>query len=381
MGGTDEPSHGLAALYAALAHLYFAGGRIDEQLVVAERAVELARAAGDDRILADAETKRALALLLLGRLEDAQRVLEEAIPLAEAAGDLDILGRMLTNVGSVYGAIGELEQGRRYAERALEVAEQWGDAAQVVFATVTLGTWCFFVGDWTQTRTYLERALGLGRAIGAPRVVAPPLVLLGWLCLAVGSWEEASRYLEEGCTIADRSAGFGLLLDAHALLAEREILEGHPDAACARLGPLRDAARQEVWGGPYAQATLAWAYLEMGDVAAADELVGQAVRRARVEGYGFALVEAQRVQATVAIRQGRWEEAERALEEGLALARSMPYPYGEARLLHVYGQMHVAKGEPGPARQRLEAALAIFRRLGARKDAERVEGTLTALRQ
>jgi hypothetical protein len=43
--------------------------------------------------------------------------------------------------------------------------------------------------------------------------------------------------------------------------------------------------------------------------------------------------------------------------------------------------MHVAKGEPGPARQRLEAALAIFRRLGARKDAERVEGTLTALRQ
>jgi tetratricopeptide (TPR) repeat protein len=367
-------------LYAALAHLYLAGGRIDEQLAAAERAVELARAVGDDRILADAETKRALALLLSGRLEDAQRVLEEAIPLAEAAGDLDILGRMLTNVGSVYGAIGELEQGRRYAERALKVAEQSGNAAQVVFATVTLGTWCFFVGDWAQARTHLERALALARQIGAPRVVASPLVLLGWLCLAEGAWDEASRYLEEGCTIADRSAGFGLLLDAHARLAEREILEGRPDAACVRLAPVLDAARQEVWGGPYAQAILAWAYLEMGDVAAADELVGQTVRRARGEGYGFALVEAQRVQATVAIRQGRWEEAERALEEGLTLARSMPYPYGEARLLHVYGQMHVAEGEPGPARERLKAALAIFQRLGARKDAERAEGTLTALR-
>jgi tetratricopeptide (TPR) repeat protein len=374
--GMDEPTPGLAALYAALAHLYFAGGRIDEQLVAAERAMELARAVGDDRILADAETKRALALLLLGRLEDAQRVLEEAIPLAEAVGDLDILGRMLTNVGSVYGAIGELEQGRRYAERALEVAQQQGNAAQVVFATVTLGTWCFFVGDWAQARMHLERALGLGREIGAPRVVASPLVLLGWLCLAEGAWDEASRYLEEGCTIADRSAGFGLLLDAHARLAEREILEGHPDAACARLAPLLDAARQEVWGRPYAQAILAWAYLEMGDVAAAGELVGHAVRRARGERYGFALVEAQRVQAAVAIRQGRWEEAERALEEGLALARSMPYPYGEARLLHVYGQMHVAKGEPGPARERLEAALAIFRRLGARLDVERVERAL-----
>jgi tetratricopeptide (TPR) repeat protein len=317
----------------------------------------------------------------LGRLEDARRVLEEAIPLAEAAGDLEILGRMLTNVGSVYGAIGELEQGRRYAERALKVAEQSGNAAQVVFATVTLGTWCFFVGDWAQARTHLERALGLGRAIGAPRVVAPPLVLLGRLCLAEGAWDAASRYLEEGCTIADRGAGFGLLLDAHALLAEREILEGHPDAACVRLAPLLDAAHQEVWGGSYAQATLAWAYLAMGDVATADELVGQAVRRARGEGYRFALLEAQRVQATVAIRQGRWAEAERALEEGLMLARSIPYPYGEARLLHVYGQLHVAKGEPGPARQRLEAALAIFRRLGARKDAERAEMALTALRQ
>ena len=57
----------------------------------------------------------------------------------------------------------------------------------------------------------------------------------------------------------------------------------------------------------------------------------------------------------------------------------MPYPYGEARLLHVYGQMHVARGEPGPAHARLEAALAIFRRLGALKDVERVEQALVDL--
>ena len=117
----------------------------------------------------------------------------------------------------------------------------------------------------------------------------------------------------------------------------------------------------------------------MGDVAAADELVGQTLRRARVEGYGFALVEAQRVQATVAIRQGHWEDAERSLEEGLSLAQRMPYPYAEGRLLHVYVEGHEAKGGPEPARERLEAALAIFRRLGACRDAERVEQTLRML--
>src|SRR5436190_8651503 len=57
----------------------------------------------------------------------------------------------------------------------------------------------------------------------------------------------------------------------------------------------------------------------------------------------------------------------------------MPYPYAAARLLHVYGEMHAQKRELEPARERLEAALAIFRRLGARKDVERVEQALATL--
>jgi tetratricopeptide (TPR) repeat protein len=380
--GTDEPSHGLAVLYAALAHLYFAGGWIDEQLAAAERAAELARGVGDNRILVDAQNRRGLALFLMGRLEEAQCVLEEAIPLAEAVGDLVTLGRVFTNVGSVYSARGTLEQGRQYAERALEVAERCGDAAQIVFAIVVFAGDHFYTGDWVQARTHLERAVALGRQIGAPRVVAPPLVLLGWLLLAEGTWDDASRYLEEGIIAAERSANVGLRGHAHALLAEREILEGHPDAACGRLAPWLNAPRQDIWGGQNLQPTLAWAYLELGEVAAAAEMVGQAITRIRAVGYyRTVLVHALWVQAMVATRQGRWEDAERTLEEGLALARSMPYPYAEARLLHVYGQMHAQMGEPVPARERLQEALAIFRRLGARKDAERAEKTLTALPQ
>ena len=67
------------------------------------------------------------------------------------------------------------------------------------------------------------------------------------------------------------------------------------------------------------------------------------------------------------------------LEEGLTLAHSMPYPYAEGRLLHVYSAMHAQKREPQPTRERLEAARAIFRLLGARKETERVEQALAAL--
>jgi hypothetical protein len=59
----------------------------------------------------------------------------------------------------------------------------------------------------------------------------------------------------------------------------------------------------------------------------------------------------------------------------------MPYPHEEARLLHVYGQLHAQTGEPVPARERLEAACFIFRRLGSHKDSERTVQDLAALPQ
>src|SRR5204863_403033 len=84
--------------------------------------------------------------------------------------------------------------------------------------------------------------------------------------------------------------------------------------------------------------------------------------QARAEGVRPALADALRVQALVDARRGDPAAGQRALDEGLAVARSISYPYAEARLLHAYGEMQAQKGEPEAARQRLEAALAIFRR-------------------
>jgi tetratricopeptide (TPR) repeat protein len=78
-------------------------------------------------------------------------------------------------------------------------------------------------------------------------------------------------------------------------------------------------------------------------------------------------------------RLGRVEQAAAALDEGLALAPALPYPYGEARLLAVYGRLNAQAGQPEQARDHLAAALAIFRRLGARKDVERTEQALATL--
>jgi hypothetical protein len=91
------------------------------------------------------------------------------------------------------------------------------------------------------------------------------------------------------------------------------------------------------------------------------------------------LARAELQRASVLLAVERLAEARSALEDGLALARPMPYPYREGRLLHDDGMLQVQQGRRGQARERLEAALAVFRRLSAHKDAERTEYLLAAL--
>jgi hypothetical protein len=83
-------------------------------------------------------------------------------------------------------------------------------------------------------------------------------------------------------------------------------------------------------------------------------------------------VGALRVRAMIEARQGNQERARRTLEEGLRRARSMPFPYGEARLLEAYALLDRQRGDTPSGDARLAEALAIFKRLGARRDIERL---------
>jgi hypothetical protein len=205
------------------------------------------------------------------------------------------------------------------------------------------------------------------------------LAFRGYLHRVEGAWEEASRDLAEALTVAERSGDRLILLFSHSQLADIEVRQGQPRAACRRLLPLlahQDMQRQLLgWVVP----ALAWARLELREASEAAELIRQSVGYTREAGELFLLADILWLQARVATQQGRSDETARAVEEGLALTRSLPYPYMEARTLQACGLLHRHRGESPQTREKLEAALAIFRRLGARKDSECVEQALAAL--
>lgn len=380
----DRPSPALAVAYVALARLFFYTGRYTDKMAAAERTAELAAMLNDARILAEAEQRRGVAMLMLGRTDDALRVLEGTIPRAEAVGDLFVLSRALVAAGAIYLKRGESATSLVYRERAVAVAERLGDPAEIAFMLALLGWTIYYRGDWRLARHHSERALALLASSGATLAAAYPLHVLGVLCLAEGDEEEASRRLEECATLAEQSGDLQALRFAQRALATRDVLAGHADKARTRLEPLLDRPGLEEDLVTDLLPVLAWADLERGDEAAASTVVREALRRATNSGDRIMLVEAWRIGGMVATRQGRWEDAGHAFQEALGLTRAMGYPYEEGRTLYEWGAMLTcqgaaqgALGETWPrAHERLEAALTIFLRLGARNDAARAEQRL-----
>lgn len=371
------PSYGLAALWAALARLYDAIDEYKEQLRAADRAMELAREIGDTKLLIGAEVTRSSALSQMGQHDDALRVVEELIPRAEEAGDLTNLARALGNAARYYARRGEFDKDRLYRERALEVAERRGDRHGIIMGSMSLNMNAFLTGDWDLSRRHLERAEGIIRSLGATNLSLWPVMARGWLALREGDMDAVETYAQEALSITGEDGDSDWWRLTLRLLAEHDLLDGRPEDALNRLEPVRRYSGWKKDSGILW--TLAWIHLELGNESEAQDLAARAIARARARSNQSDLVEALNVQGRAMAKQGSWNAAELLFDEALALARSLPLPFGEARVLYEYGAMQAVQGSTGQARRRLKKALSVFQRLGAIKDAERVERALADL--
>jgi tetratricopeptide (TPR) repeat protein len=207
------------------------------------------------------------------------------------------------------------------------------------------------------------------------------VVARGHLRQLEGAADEAAQLLDEGITIYSQQGKRSGLRWAQGLRAACDIHAGQHAAARDRLLPLLDRGDvEEHFVSTQVLPALAWAYLELGETDQASATAQDALRRLRSGGNQFSLVEGLHVQALIARRQRRWVVAERALEEGLALARTMPRPHAEGRLLRDHGVLLAEQGQRARACDRQRAALTIFRRLGAWWDVECTERDLQVCR-
>jgi tetratricopeptide (TPR) repeat protein len=306
-------------------------------------------------------------------------VLEEATRLAEGVGAPETVRTASYFAATAHLAQGAFGRSRASSRRALVAAEQVGDPGWVAVASSELGFCLFHQGDWAEAQVYLERGAEMASRLGPSFISSWSLAYLGQFYVGLGAWEDAAHAFDEALTMAKRLQWSALQWYVQSCLAELEVLRGCPDAAVALLEPVLDEPDVDWRSAVMLPATLAWAYLARDDVTAADEMAERAASEAVRRQDLVHMVGSLRVQGMVLSRQRRRERAETTFQEALALARTMAYPYAEARILVEYGLLHGQRGEPDPARKRLEEALAVFQRLGAKKDIERTEQALAGI--
>jgi tetratricopeptide (TPR) repeat protein/transcriptional regulator with XRE-family HTH domain len=371
----------LAALYTGLARLFFGLGRYSDELAAAERAVNLAQELGDQMLLAVANARRGAAMMTVGRREEAREALEEAITLSEAAGNLGTITVALDNLGEIARDGGDYRQGQRDCERAVELAEQIGVPGRIAWTLTKLGRIHLLKGEWARARAIFERALRLLE--DDPRSAAYPRIHLGQLDLLEGNWETGSARVEAAMRAEAPGRDLWLRWHGQRLLAERDLLDGRPAAALARLTPLAEQT-----GGRKPQGTimftllfapLAWAYLELDQEDEAEAVLTEGMARAQAQNHRLAQAELLRVQGMLRTRQGRWQEAWEVLEEAIELAQHMPDPHREAQARAVLGTLAARTGKDVEARDQLRESLAIFQRLGAHPYIRRVQRSLVQL--
>jgi tetratricopeptide (TPR) repeat protein len=240
----------------------------------------------------------------------------------------------------------------------------------------------YFLGEWARARELYSDAVATMHeqdpAGTTPQSVYPHM-WLGILELAEGHDAEGVARLDVALGLAERYSLLKVLREIHGALAERDLLRGDAAAAYARLLPLLDRPDlEETSVTMWFLALVAWAGLALGRLDDAAGRVAECLRRTAPGRCRFARPDARRVEAMLAMERGRWDEAGAALEEGVAVARAMSYPYAELKALYAYGLLGRATGDAQAARARFAEALAICDRLGEGLYRPHIERALAA---
>jgi tetratricopeptide (TPR) repeat protein len=375
----DRRSPSQVALWCAHAVLLFGQNRYLEQLASAQRAATLAREANDTAALAQSLRLEGLALVQLGRLDESLPVLQETIKTAEIVGDLDSFSAALNDTAAVYRVRGELTASWSYSARAVEVAEYMVDPTGVAFFVSSHGDNAYLLGDWSAARQCYERAVAIVRSMGSSWVVAYPLMSLGALNLAEGEDEAALRLLDEAVALATRVNDLQALRIVQATLAERELLRGAAANALRRLQPLLDPSTADEKDSIALLPLIGWANLELGGLTSADMMLNLCLQRAERTDNRLVIVDALIAQARLCIHQAEWTRARESLDDALALAKDMKYPYANVKILYLFGNLSATISLPAQAREQYTQALSICDRLGERLYRRRIEQALSGL--
>ena len=170
-------------------------------------------------MVAEALAVSGLAQSLAGRHEDAIRTLRRSVDVARGAGEPRILAVALGSLAFAFQRDDQLDEAQSSNEEALEHATKAGDAGHVATTRLNLAGIARMRGDIAASITHYEAAVDMGRRSGRETTVRQALLNLANLDIYLGRVARAHASIE--AVAVDRES-LGQVQQAHLLSLEAE---------------------------------------------------------------------------------------------------------------------------------------------------------------
>lgn len=200
-----EWRHLLARLWLEQGLFCLRLGYLDVAATLYQRAQEVGRQLNDAFLLAYAQYRISLLLLMRGNYKAALTTGQEALAWAQQTGFLALQGNILSNIGLAYEHSGNKAQARTALLQALQLTQQHGSKEAEALLLINLGELHQKTGNFAEALHCHQQALFLLRRIDKQQGIALVLHYLGSLLIAMGGFVEARTHLEQALAIFQQS--------------------------------------------------------------------------------------------------------------------------------------------------------------------------------
>ena len=355
----------VARSHAAFADTSPSGPEVD--LFHAETAVELLETMTDPPagLLANALTNVAMHRFRLGR-GLAVSTLERAVALQAQTEPVPVSDRAGLGLGMYLKVVDRFEESRAWLETMRTCAVDEGDDSALPITLGHLAALECWAGEYGLALELAKEGREHAERMG---IRAPMPASVHVLVLAHQGHLAEARALGRRDLLADESAGFtsAMALDLRSLGITELMAGDFPAAANHLLRALSISSETIGISEPailrlHQDAVVALAALER--FAQAEKLTQQLDAATEANHHPWSTVMAARCRGLIAAAHGERATALEFLERALADHPRLPMPFEEARTRLLYGTVLRRAGRRTDARHELEAALAVFIRLG-----------------
>ncbi len=353
-----DPKHVDALL--ATGRVYIKSEHPQDGLEWLNRAYTLAVQLQNDEEMASILQAQGVAFKLLTRPQDALRNYEQSLAIKRRIGQQRGIAVSLNEIAQVQEQMGNNRQALAAFEEALKIRRDIGDKSGTADTLLDLSSFYNEQGQSEKALSMLKQSLQLEREIGSALGEALCLNNIGSIYFAQDQYDDANTYFERAFAIYEKAGVQAEMVESLHNLAETDALVGRMDQALAHYMKALDIRRsmgdERGAGIEYFSIGSLFALQARYDAALQSQEDALKIFRAAgdktvwmvqiLNGYGAALAQA-----------GRFDDAGKALNESLALSRSLNNPAYIAQAMTYAGDNDYYRGKFAEARALYERAL------------------------